>query len=343
MKAIRTALICALTFALGSTAFAADKSDSWITTKTKLAMWTTGGIPSTDVSVDTINGVVTLYGKVNTEAQKTAAAREAKKIDGVKTVRNLLQVVPESREKQVARADKDVKESVDQTIGNLTLDKDTSVKVKSVDKGLVFLTGKVADLEDELRIVSAAAQVPGVRRVATEIKGGDTMVDQFAEIPAREKPSTTREALHDNWVTADVKMKLIADSNVPALDVNVDTRDGKVFLFGTVPSVTAKAAAEEDARKVKGVASIENKLEVVPKSEKKVVAQRDEAIEKDLKKEFGDHEALSHVDVEVKGGVVRLTGTVPTTYRKLEAATLSRSKPGVRAVMSEITVKSKND
>src|SRR6478736_4671367 len=97
-----------LAFLLAGTTAHAARPDGWITTKTKLALWTTAGIPSTEVDVDTVDGMVTLHGKV-----ETAAENEAKKIDGVKRVRNLLQVVPESREKAVTKDDKAIKEAAE--------------------------------------------------------------------------------------------------------------------------------------------------------------------------------------------------------------------------------------
>jgi osmotically-inducible protein OsmY len=42
------------------------------------------------------------------------------------------------------------------------------------------------------------------------------------------------------------------------------------------------------------------------------------------------------VTVTVKNGVVRLTGTVPSGTRRLDAAVLARSIQGVRAVKDEL-------
>jgi osmotically-inducible protein OsmY len=46
------------------------------------------------LNVDTVNGAVTLHGKVASAAAKQKAADVAQSIVGVKTVSNLLQVVP---------------------------------------------------------------------------------------------------------------------------------------------------------------------------------------------------------------------------------------------------------
>ena len=74
-----------------STATAQDASaqpgsDTWITTKVKSALMTTKGIPSTDISVTTVNGEVTLTGVVDTKMQVKKAIAVAKSIDGVHKV-----------------------------------------------------------------------------------------------------------------------------------------------------------------------------------------------------------------------------------------------------------------
>lgn len=59
---------------------------------------------------------------------------------------------------------------------------------------------------------------------------------------------------------------------------------GVVTLFGIVPSQDAKTAAAADARKVSGVKSIVNKLQVVASDKQAAVKARDEDIESEVKK-----------------------------------------------------------
>ena len=146
----------------------ADKPDAWITTKVKIALLTTDGVSGTAVKVDTTNGRVTLHGKVNSEAEKKKAETTTTSIEGVKDVRNLLQVVPESREKAVAKADSEVKKHVEKAIEvDKTLD---GIKVASVDNGVVLLSGKTNSLGHKLKAIEVAYGCDGVRRVATEIE-----------------------------------------------------------------------------------------------------------------------------------------------------------------------------
>ena len=72
-------------------AMSADKSeqpgtDTWITTKVKSELMTTKGIPSTDISVKTTNGVVMLVGVVDTKAQVMKSVAVTKAIEGVHRV-----------------------------------------------------------------------------------------------------------------------------------------------------------------------------------------------------------------------------------------------------------------
>jgi osmotically-inducible protein OsmY len=98
----------------------------------------------------------------------------------------------------------------------------------------------------------------------------------------REAGHETAEASSDARITSAAKLRMIGDTRVPALDVNVDTEDGVVTLFGMVPNAAAKAAAEADVRKISGVVKVKNELQVVPKSERKVVAAKDDDIEKNV-------------------------------------------------------------
>jgi hypothetical protein len=56
-------LVVILSVALATAAGAATTPDTWITTKTKLALLTTEGVSGTAIKVDTVLGRVTLHGK----------------------------------------------------------------------------------------------------------------------------------------------------------------------------------------------------------------------------------------------------------------------------------------
>ena len=313
--------------------------DAWITTKTKLSLLTTEGVSGTAIHVDTILGKVTLHGKVRTAEEKAKAESIAKKIDGVLEVRNLLQVVTPQREKAVQLSDDALKLRVEKALQGDSSLKESSISVKSVNKGVVLLAGTAKTLSAHLRAVETVAWVPGVGRVASEIKSPDALADAeiWREPTAKRssKESGIWEAASDTWITSATKMRLLTDSRTPALDINVETRAGVVTLFGTVHSQEAKAAAAEDARKVSGVKRVVNDLQVMTRAKEAAVKVRDEDIESDVKKAF-EKADFKDISVEVKNGVVRLTGTVPSGTRRLDAAVLARSIQGVRAVKDDL-------
>ena len=152
-------------------AASADSPDTWITTKAKIALLTTDGVSGRAVNVDTVDGKVTLHGKVSTEVEKTKAEQTVRKLDGVKDVKNLLQVVPESQRKAVKATDAEIKKAVDAKLEADPSMKD--VKVQSVNQGVVLLAGKTKSLEQKLKAIEEAYNVDGVKRVATEIEAAD--------------------------------------------------------------------------------------------------------------------------------------------------------------------------
>ena len=316
--------------------------DAWITTKTKLALLTTEGVSGTAIHVDTLLGRVTLHGKVPSAGEKSQAESVTQKVEGVQSVRNLLQVVAPQHVKAVQVADDVLKTRIENALRTDPSLQDSHVSVQSVNKGVVLLTGTAKTLSAHLRAVKVVAGVPGVQRVASEVQSPDTLADAEIWRAPTPQPSTSKEygmgdAASDTWITSATKMRLLADPKTPALDINVDTRTGTVTLFGIVPTQEAKAAAADDARKVSGVTHVVNDLQVVASARQAAVKVRDDELEGTVKKAF-DAQEFKDVTVKVKNGVVRLTGTVPTGTRRLEAAVLARSIQGVRAIEDDLRV-----
>ncbi|MGC4082400.1 MAG: BON domain-containing protein [Vicinamibacterales bacterium] len=152
------------------TARAADTKDAWITMKTKVALMTTDGVSTKNLNVDTVNGVVTLHGQVPTTAEKVKAEDVARKIDGTKEVKNLLQVVPTAKRDVVDRRDDVIQKSVEDAFNANRRVKDSGIKVASVNNGVVLLSGKTRSMEAYLESVEVADAVAGVRRVSTEVE-----------------------------------------------------------------------------------------------------------------------------------------------------------------------------
>jgi hyperosmotically inducible periplasmic protein len=73
---------------------------------------------------------------------------------------------------------------------------------------------------------------------------------------------TTGQHLDDGTITTKVKAELLTAKNVKSTHIHVQTRQGIVWLSGTVPSASDKAAAEDVAQNVSGVAGVKNHLTV---------------------------------------------------------------------------------
>jgi hyperosmotically inducible protein len=151
-------------------AYAADAPDAWLTMKTQIALLTAEGVSTSDLNVDTVQGVVTLHGRAPTEGEKVKAEATARKVDGVKDVRNLLQVVPDASKKAVERSDDQVKDAVVAAFKANKRVNDSGIKVQSVNKGVVLLAGKTDSLQAHLDAVRTARGVAGVKQVATEVQ-----------------------------------------------------------------------------------------------------------------------------------------------------------------------------
>ena len=72
----------------------------------------------------------------------------------------------------------------------------------------------------------------------------------------------TGEYVDDAWITTKVKSEMIADSEVKAHKIDVDTKNGVVKLSGTVESWQQANKATDIARGIKGVTAVENDIRV---------------------------------------------------------------------------------
>jgi hyperosmotically inducible protein len=74
---------------------------------------------------------------------------------------------------------------------------------------------------------------------------------------------TMGQHIDDGTITTKVKADLLKASNVKSTHIHVKTRNGVVWLTGTVPSSDDKAAAAEVTQNVGGVQNVKNRLKVV--------------------------------------------------------------------------------
>ncbi|QRY34596.1 BON domain-containing protein [Variovorax sp. PDNC026] len=91
-----------------------------------------------------------------------------------------------------------------------------------------------------------------------EVKQGMSNVTEAA----KEAGAAVSAKVDDAAITASVSAGLAKDPDLSAIKINVDTKAGAVSLKGPAPTAAAKARAEEIAKGVQGVTSVDNQLEV---------------------------------------------------------------------------------
>lgn len=78
--------------------------------------------------------------------------------------------------------------------------------------------------------------------------------------------STVGDKTRDAAITAEINARLVADRDLSALGINVDTTDGRVKLRGTAPDDAARSRATALARGVDGVVGVNNELQLRPRN-----------------------------------------------------------------------------
>ncbi|MBT2300641.1 BON domain-containing protein [Variovorax paradoxus] len=83
-----------------------------------------------------------------------------------------------------------------------------------------------------------------------------------AKEAAKDAGAAVATSVDDASITAAVSAGLAKDPDLSAIKIDVDTKGGTVMLKGPAPNAAAKSRAEEIAKNVKGVNSVDNQLEV---------------------------------------------------------------------------------
>ena len=144
----------------------AGMSDSWITSKTKIALFADDRVKGRQVHVETKGGVVMLRGKVDSAEAKSAAGEISKGIDGVKNVKNELQVVAPSHRSEVTADDKVIAKNVQ---NKLKADPQLKNAKVEVNNGVVSLSGEVKSIDASAKASEVARSVAGVRSVKNDL------------------------------------------------------------------------------------------------------------------------------------------------------------------------------
>jgi hyperosmotically inducible protein len=139
--------------------------------------------------------------------------------------------------------------SADDVVKANDIDVDTTNKV-------VTLTGTVATPEERGRAVELARATDGVASVVDNLRVSPAVASDAPTYPAE------RAMFSDASLTSAVKAKLLADTTVSGLKIDVDTENQIVTLTGNVRSQAEKEQALRLARETEGVKSVNDRLTI---------------------------------------------------------------------------------
>jgi hyperosmotically inducible protein len=143
-------------------------TDTWLTSKTKIALFADPRVKGSEINVETSQGMVMIRGKVDTDEAKQAAEGIAKGIDGVKSVKNELQVVAPSKREAIDDKDASITTRVNAQIAKDTYLKDAGIHAQT-NAGVVSLSGEVSSLMTSAQASWTVWQVPGVKSVKNDL------------------------------------------------------------------------------------------------------------------------------------------------------------------------------
>jgi osmotically-inducible protein OsmY len=199
------------------------------------------------VKVRSRDGVVTLTGKVQDQADKALAEDTVANLPGVLSVNNEIKIESDYPEYSDAWMAFKIRSRL-LVKGNVSA---TDTKV-SVTDGVATLTGTADN--------TAQKELTGV--YAKEI---DHVKSVRNDIMVVEKPSPTEtmgEKIDDASITSQVKYALLSHKSTSALKTKVTTNDGVIVITGEASSDAEKSLVTKLAQDVRGVKSVNNNMTV---------------------------------------------------------------------------------
>ena len=125
----------------------------------------------------------------------------------------------------------------------LLLDKNyfLSVKTKVID-GRIFITGKVEDPEEKLKLTKLAWETQGVRSVKNDLK----IKEDF----------NFKQSAKDLLITSQLRTALIFNDKIKATNYQIDTYKKKIYIYGIATTTDEKDAVIEEANEILDVENV---------------------------------------------------------------------------------------
>ena len=125
----------------------------------------------------------------------------------------------------------------------LLLDKNYFLSVKSkILDGRIFLTGKVDNPEEKLKLTKLAWETVGVRSVRNDIK----VKEEF----------NFKQSAKDILITSQLRTALIINRNVKATNYQIDTYKKKIYIYGISMTRDEKDEVISEAKKILDVKDV---------------------------------------------------------------------------------------
>ena len=188
-----------------------------------------------------------------------------------------------------------------------------------VQDGIVTLFGSVSSYAAREAAQEAAQRVRGVRAVANDVEV------RLADSDQRTDEDIARAAA----------LALQWDVHVPEESISITVRGGHVTLAGKVAAHYAREAAEADIRRLRGVRSVGNQIQIdAPDAAQNVEQEIRAAL---IRSAATD---ADHIHAAVDGHRVILRGTVLSWIEQQEAVRVAFATPGVTEVVNELDIAS---
>ena len=145
--------------------------------------------------------------------------------------------------------------------------------------------------------------------------------------------------MDDSTITSHIKNEMIKDETVKARKIDVDTVSGYVTLTGVVETTAESRRAMEIAKRVNGVKSVRNNMQIGKKTWTEAINDK-YLVSKIKSKLIIEPEIRSlNIDVDAHRGVITLTGIVESWDQRKRAIEIARNTDGALRVVDNLKLR----